>query len=282
MDIFLKTLTVIGFSLLGILLFILVLLLLILLSPIRYKGKGNVLDSNVSFDVHLTYLLHIFSLSYSYGKDEPLTVRIFGFRLKDKEKKTKSKQKSDKDTEELDFDKEDFEKEDFNKEDINKKDFNKEGLADSNDEESNAMNSNPALNTKSSEVKSEDLKKTGVYDKIKKYLNIINSNLFKRTFKTSKKKLIKILKKILPRKLLIEGIVGFDDPATTGNLLMITSVLYPVIHKHIHIYGDFNNKVIDIKGSFKGHITLLSLLITAGSFYFDKNIRKLIKLFKEV
>ncbi len=98
----------------------------------------------------------------------------------------------------------------------------------------------------------------------------------------AKEKLIKLLKHILPRKLNIEARLGFYDPSVTGSILAISGMLYPLINRHIHVYGDFENQCIDINGNFKGRICIFKILIIALQVYFNKNIKKVIKLFREV
>lgn len=288
MDVFLKILSLIFIVLLCLLGFILALLLLLLIVPVRYNGKGSIKEEDINFVFKADILFHLVSLSYRYKDEEPLKIKFMFFKLKKsknkkdhKDKKSKEKTENDEGNskENLDFDKEGFSDETESDDRITDSESEKVNVTQT---DSNKEAETEDKEKEDRQKEAEDLNKTSVYDKIKKYLEIIKSDLFKRTFKRSKNKVKKIVKMILPRRFSVDGIIGFDDPSTTGSVLMVTSVLYPLIHKNIHICGDFENKVIDIKLKFKGHITLLILLITLGSLYFDKNIRKLIKLFREV
>jgi len=292
-DVFLKILSLIFIILLCLLGFILALLLLLLIVPVRYKGKGGIKEEDINFVFKADILFHLVSLSYRYKDEEPLKIKFMFFKLKKtkntkdhKDKKSKGKTDSDEGNskEKLDFDKEGFSEETKSNDRITDSDSEKDNVTQTDSykesEKEDKVKEDKVKEDRQKEA--DDLNKTSVYDKIKKYLEIIKSDLFIRTFKRSKNKVKKIVKMILPRSFYVDGIIGFDDPSTTGSVLMVTSVLYPLIHKNIHICGDFENKVIDIKLKFKGHITLLILLIALGSLYFDKNIRKLIKLFREV
>lgn len=138
-------------------------------------------------------------------------------------------------------------------------------------------------NKKKKKIKTNsDTNKRSIYDKIKKYLEIIESKRFKRAYAFCKEKIKRLLKCVCPRKWELNAVVGFDDPSTTGNILCYTSMLYPFIAKHIHICGDFENERIEADLKFKGHITAFRILWIGVTVYFNKDIRKLIKMFKEV
>ena len=96
------------------------------------------------------------------------------------------------------------------------------------------------------------------------------------------KKIFKLFKHICPRKLQIDGEVGFDDPSVTGQILVITSMLKPVLGKNVRIVGNFEEPIISIEGKLKGRITVFRVLWTGAVLYFNKNIRKIIKMFREV
>lgn len=134
-------------------------------------------------------------------------------------------------------------------------------------------------------IQKEKRKKTtqdkGKYDKIKRYVDILKSERFQRAFSLAKDSIFKILKSLLPRKWKIEATLGFEDPSTLGTILGLNGMFYPVLHKHLVIHDIWDRQVIDVKGSFKGRITLGRLAFIAARVYFNKDVRKIIKLFKE-
>ncbi len=113
------------------------------------------------------------------------------------------------------------------------------------------------------------------------YHNILTSELFERTFEKCRKKIIKLLKSILPRKGDIRLEVGFDDPYTTGEALAIAGILYPLIGKYVHIYGNFDESVIRGGGYLKGRIYVITI-VKLGLFYLtDRDLKRTIKLLKK-
>lgn len=112
------------------------------------------------------------------------------------------------------------------------------------------------------------------------YSDLLKSEEFQNAFSLCKNELIRILCKILPGKLQVNLRLGFEDPATTGQILVIGGILYPIIGKNIHIIGDFENNIISGDFIIKGKIRLINLVKAGLKIFFDKNIRKLLKLLK--
>lgn len=80
----------------------------------------------------------------------------------------------------------------------------------------------------------------------------------------------------------IEGrlLIGFDDPATTGQVLGILCVLAAFGGNHLEVDADFQNRVLEGKLTVKGHIRLCHLVKSAVMLFADQNIRKTIKGFR--
>ena len=91
-----------------------------------------------------------------------------------------------------------------------------------------------------------------------------------------------LLRHILPRKL--EGILtfGFEDPATTGQVLGILCVLAVFTGNHLEVSGNFEGKMLEGDVSIKGHVRLCHIAKSAISLLIDKNIRKTIKEFRRL
>lgn len=84
-----------------------------------------------------------------------------------------------------------------------------------------------------------------------------------------------ILKKLRPRKLTINAVVGTGSPDTTGYLYGIYGMLLPRLGKGILITPDFEQAVLE--GDFKasGHFTLACILFHSVRLILDKRLRKL-------
>ena len=129
----------------------------------------------------------------------------------------------------------------------------------------------------------KDFESRGLYDKIKRYADIIRSDDFKQSFALCKKMVGKLLKAILPKKWEVNGKVGFEDPSLTGYVCGITGAMYMWMRKHIHINGlfDVESNDIDVDGYFKGRIFVVTLVYVFLKVWFNKKVRRVLDLFKD-
>ena len=92
--------------------------------------------------------------------------------------------------------------------------------------------------------------------------------------------LIKILKLFRARKLSGKLILGFEDPYTTGQVLSYAALFYCLYKDRIEIIPVFDEAIIDIDIRAKGGVRLMSVLIIATKLWFDKDFKKVYKLYK--
>lgn len=121
-----------------------------------------------------------------------------------------------------------------------------------------------------------------IFENIEYYLEIIKSETFKSAFSLCKGELGSIFSYIKPRKLDAELVIGTGDPASTGQILSYYyGILYPLVGNHVIIVGDFDHKRIEGTVFIKGKMRLFTFLKAVVRIYFNKDIKKLLKLFKK-
>lgn len=120
-----------------------------------------------------------------------------------------------------------------------------------------------------------------ISEQIRYYRELIASDVFQQSFQLCKGELAYIFKKIKPQKMEADLIIGMDDPAVTGEILAIYGMLYPFIGEHVNVAGDFEQNRIEGHVFIKGRIRAVTFVRTAIRIYFNKDIRKLIKLLKK-
>ena len=91
------------------------------------------------------------------------------------------------------------------------------------------------------------------------------------------KKLLKILK---PKKVEAYIHFGLKDAETTGKAAMYAASLYGSIGKHITIYPDFEQEIIEGSMYIKGSIQLFPIGIIALKIYRNKQVKKYINKMK--
>lgn len=119
-----------------------------------------------------------------------------------------------------------------------------------------------------------------VSDTIEYYREVVEGEPFKRSFALCKDELTAIIKHLRPRKFKASLIVGMDDPASTGEILAVCGMLYPIIGGHVDVRGDFEKKRLEGQILIVGKLCMFTFLRAAVRIYFNKDIRKLYRLLK--
>lgn len=112
------------------------------------------------------------------------------------------------------------------------------------------------------------------------YNKFLTDERNKKAFDKCLKKLIRILKSIKP-KLKGNLTFGMEDPASTGNVLIFLSILYPLLPRKFVIDPRFNEKIFKANLLFKGKIRLCVIIAAAISIYFDKNFKRMMRIYKK-
>lgn len=122
-----------------------------------------------------------------------------------------------------------------------------------------------------------------VPDNIQYYREVLESDSFRQSFDLCKDELTRIIKKIKPDKFEADLVVGMENPAATGEILAVYGILYPLIGQHVRIVGDFECEQIHVEGRLyiRGKIRVFTFLRTVGRVYFNRDIKKLIRLLKK-
>lgn len=309
----LQILKIIGLVLLAVLGLLILLLLIVLFVPIRYRAAGyRPENEEAAFhaSARVTYFFHVVKASFVYPEETYLKLTVFGIQIipskREKGVATKRKQQK-KSGAETDFSANSGTESEF------KENLAAGTISDTKSEPKATSDSKTMeKQTEEAEFENDDtpqktlknllvfLKKLTnpfrniqytlqkIYDKIKHiihhirfYVRLIQSQSFQNAFTLCKSQLLWILKKILPRKLAADFTIGTGDPANTAQILSIYGICYPLIGEHVTITPDFDHKVIEGNFSLKGHITVFCLIRVAAKVYFDKDLRRVIRLIKK-
>lgn len=304
----LSILKIIGIVLLCILALILTVLFLLLFVPVRYQVKGCRREGDevpVRAAVKITWLLHILNAAFRYPEEPYIKVRIFCFTVFSAQKKEKANDKA-----------EDIQKQDDAGTPEKEKSAaeNKFPVRDETAEQKEAVKSRtpdggiekPEPETGKKDENEEEptvlrfiqrliaiLKNIRytickICDKIKEiiqnirnYIKIVQSDSFRNAFRVCREEALKLIKNILPGKMTGDFVIGMGDPAKTAQILSVQGILYPLIGNHINITPDFERSVFTGDFFIKGKITVFRVLKTAAKVYFNKDLRKVIRLFKK-
>ena len=314
MSILLTLLTIVAFTLLFLLALIVLILLTVLLVPIRYNLK---LKYKESFwcSLSLSWLLKIVKFEVNYDKEFSTGLKIFGIACS---KNSRIPDEEDEPDEE-DFDEEDNESYEkyFEIEDKNKyEEADKESLSAQEYEDGDSRKKFDKRTEENSIVKDidedgENIEKEknfsekkrkkkkqsfpgfikNEYEKIKSKVKVLsekkerlnklfNNKSLRRGISKTWQAVLKILKLFRTRELSGKIIFGFEDPYTTGQVLSYAALFYSWYKDRVEIMPVFDKEIVDIDIRAKGGVRLMSLVIIATGLWFDKDFKKVYKLYK--
>lgn len=240
---FLLVLKIIGLTLLGIVALALFILLLVLFVPVRYKAAFKQ-DDDFRAEAVISYLLHAISLHIVKESDFEVYLKILGIRIRRFEKAKDKPEES----------------------------IENNPTAD-NDKKSEAKD----IKGDKSEKKKTDKKKAFDINKLEKYIDFLNEDSTKNTFRTCCKRLGNLLKIVAPKKFNAEVTYGLEDPSITGKILAIYNILYIYFDKHLLLHPVYDDSIVKSKGYLKGRIFTVSVLIQLILVIADKDCRKFYK-----
>lgn len=297
---------------------VIILLCLTLFVPVRYQLKASRNEGDgeppVRLKARVSWLFPLFQVRLIYPSDVYLRVKLFFFTIF----RIPSKEKADK---KLSGEQKGREKRNLKKKKADhKKPDKKQNTAESKGQDENSGQRQAAkaeaegidIGEKTS-IQPEAIEKSSVlgrlktvYDKIiqffqkirytieslcdtiKKlrentayYMELLQSETFIQAFGLCRGELVSILAYIRPKKLEADLVIGMGDPAATGQILSVYGILIPLIGNHVRVTGDFEQKRIEGTLFIKGRMTLFRFVKAACRIYFNKDIRKLIRILKK-
>lgn len=289
-------LKVIGIILLVLILLVLFILAIVLFVPIRYKGGGLIDKTRKEADIKVTWLLHAVNVSVDYKHpDKPnILIKILGINIekfKKKPKPPKSPKEKKRDKEKIHpsvnlallnyYDDEPVKPKPVKPKEPPLNEEHKKIVEDYIDEKSKPKES---LQEKINKIVN---KLSSVYNKVKDigsniqyYLDLLQEEGTKELLGTTIDALLKILKKLKPRKLEINAEFGLDAPDTTGKLYGLYWTFKPALGDGVNIIPNFEEQILEGDFHFKGNITIFTLLINGLKIVLNKNFKPFLKKIK--
>lgn len=278
LTVLLLILKILGIVLLVLLGILLALLLIVFFVPVRYQGSGYREEGDpvpVHVQLKVTWLLHLVRVSFIYPEEAFLKVKVLFFQIlpaKEKKKKASNKKEAGHVVRDTASDQK----------------ISDEGntvVEDGGDDRRTLLDFVRKLFSAIRNIKYTIRK---IYDKInhiihniRYYIRILQTESFKRAFVLCREQLLRLMKIVLPRKVSGTFTIGMEDPAATGQILSIYGILYPLIGDSITVIPDFEKPVMEGSFRFKGKITAFTLIRIAAKIYFDKDLKRVICLFKK-
>ena len=121
-----------------------------------------------------------------------------------------------------------------------------------------------------------------IKDKKEQIQNFINDEDNRATFALILRQGKRFFKHVLPRRVRGRIAFGFDDPYTTGQVLMYASPFLGWYHKSLSLEPCFDQEILEGNIALRGRIQVATVLLLGFRVYRDRNFRKLLKKWREV
>ena len=99
----------------------------------------------------------------------------------------------------------------------------------------------------------------------------------RKTVRLIGKQLKKIGRHLKPTHFLVEGELGFGDPAKTGKIMGTLYSFYPIFRDSIRISGNYEEQVVRLRLELKGRLRLGIFIEVALRLLLNRNLRRWIK-----
>lgn len=116
-----------------------------------------------------------------------------------------------------------------------------------------------------------------VIEKIKFIQNFNDKYCINSLISATWKLLIRLIKNLGFKRLELNGIIGFDNPADTGNALGAISVVKTFLPLNVNIDGNFENKELTGDFNIKGRTNLWLILFPIARYVFTKPVWSVVK-----
>lgn len=297
MTVLLSILKILGIILLCILGLLVLLIMLLLFAPVSYRIRGETRQGQTMLKVHGAWCLMALRFSFLMEQGKQLAVlKIFGIKAWKYPSDEKSKQKVEKKK-------------------VKKKPKKKSGEKSHKEPEKDLEQNPPAVVQEEQTEKQHEQKRqkktykkkfVSVFGKISKTIRSIVEKIkaipqkLKNIGSKIKKvnqwiqdeqnrsavrfalgKVIGLLKKYGPKHMKADVAYGMEDPAATGQVLAVLSVLPFLYYDKVSIMPDFEAERFYIEGSWdiKGRIQVIHLLKAAIQIWRNPDVKHFIKQF---
>lgn len=317
----LKIIGIVLLAILGIVLFMVILILFVpiryrldALVPETEFDKGFDVEK-ISASARFSWFIHIVSGGIDYPEKKEFYVKLFGIKIIPSGKKQKEKENSKKNDNDISSDNDEKEIDDKieEKEDSEKLSYVEKSEMDGAKSEDNEKEPDDTTEKEeTSDIKNEESRAfieiiTDFFEKVEHIIktpqdvlqkmqytisrvcgkiemikSTLENDIFKRAFALCKKKIIRMLKMILPDKTDIELMLGTGDPADTAGVMAFYGALYPFLYDKVRFDPDFERSVVKADVHLKGHITVFVILYCLLVCYFNKDVKKVIRRFKKI
>ncbi len=268
----------------GIFLLLLAVLLIVLFVPIRYKGEGDY-DQELKAEFKVTWLLHFINIYvYKDGEQQMIRGRLALWTIFPRSKK--SEEFEEKKVEEA---KEEIIQQGSGKATVKKSENTKEKEREKKTEPQKLKKKEDAIieKTSKSKKKKEKKKKTkgseegmSGKERLKEIWGFLRAEENKGMLQHVFTYIGRLIRWICPKKASGWLVLGLEDPATTGYVTALASIVYVKTKGEFQFTPNFQEEIVQGSVKFKGRLYLYQPVYYIIRVVIDKRVRNMLKMLK--
>lgn len=120
-----------------------------------------------------------------------------------------------------------------------------------------------------------------IRDNIDYYIEVLTLDETQLVLKNVHGEAGRLLRHLGPRKMKVDFIVGTGDPASTGQILALYGILYPIIGETVHISPDFDNPRLEGEFDIRGRVRFVVALAAVLRIILDKKTWRFVRRLKK-
>ena len=120
-----------------------------------------------------------------------------------------------------------------------------------------------------------------IRDNIDYYIDVLTLDETQLILKNVHGEAGRLLRHLRPRKMKVDFIVGTGDPASTGQILAIHGMLYPIIGETVHISPDFEKPRLEGEFDIRGRVRFVVAFAAVLRIILDKKTWRFVRRLKK-
>lgn len=283
-DMISQILGILGWLVIGVILFILVILLIVLFHPVGYRLVVSCNESSFEVSWKASWVFGLVRAIFEYPFPSDLIIKFGGIRIfslkQTKSGNLQNKKKDKKESSDHSLRTEEVSKESSSVKKTEEEDTKGTYMTESEPEEGDKQTDETFFSKICKKFEKMKNQITKVTEKAKEFIekleyeiHILKEDETGKVISRSLQRISHVIRKLRPRSVKGELCYGTGQPDTTGYVMAVYGLLYPYFGKDFIFQPDFEQKIIKGHVTVKGYITLFHFVKIAIAFLFDKSFR---------
>ena len=121
-----------------------------------------------------------------------------------------------------------------------------------------------------------------MYVRISMVKALLESDAFASAFRLALRKMVIVIRSLLPKSGKAELTIGLDNPADTASVLALYGILSPFLPRGVKVFANFEESILTGDFRLHGRITCFCILRCGLALWMDGNVRRVVRRFQKI